>query len=59
MATEIIRAPSSEEVERKVADWKTAHPKTRIVQEVAAFSRDPERGGWRVCIDYEEPGDKA
>jgi hypothetical protein len=59
MATEIIRAPSPEEVERKVADWKAAHPKTRIVQEVAAFSRDPERGGWRVCIDYEEPGEEA
>ena len=61
MKTEIVSAASEAQVQRKVADWKTAHPKARIMQEDAPYSHGTEikRGGWTVRIEYEEPANKA
>jgi hypothetical protein len=48
MKTETISAASHAEVLRKVADWKTAHPKARIMQEDAPLSlpKIPSRLDW-------------
>jgi hypothetical protein len=57
MKTETISAESFAEVQRMVADWKTAHPRVRIVHEDAprAHSTDIVGGGWTVRITYEVP----
>ena len=57
MKSETISAESLAEVQRMVAEWKTAHPRARIVHEDAplAHSTDIVGGGWTVRITYEGP----
>jgi|LNAP01.1.fsa_nt_gb hypothetical protein len=56
MKTDTITAESLAEVQRMLADCRTAHPRARIVQEDAPVAHDTDAigGGWTIRLTYEE-----